>query len=64
MKINGDNNEKLAEVPKTIIEQFLDEFLRAGGPKRVQEKLKSTLLENRNFTLAAVKQALSAEDEK
>jgi len=53
---------KATDLPTQVFEQFLIDLVGAGIPAEVVARLRKTLLEDRVFTDAALKQAVLGEE--
>lgn len=53
---------KATDVPARVFEQFLAELAKAEVPAEVVARLRKTLMEDRLFTDAALKQAIFGEE--
>jgi hypothetical protein len=53
---------KAADVPAQVFEQFLADLAKAEVPAEVVTRLHKTLIEDRLFTDAALKQAIFGEE--
>ncbi|MEO6847149.1 MAG: hypothetical protein ABI254_07815 [Chthoniobacterales bacterium] len=52
-----------SDVPSVIFEKFLSALTGPDVPEQVIERLRKTLLEERNFTERALKEAILKEDQ-